>query len=281
MTEVKFEPVYSGPEAPTTETNTTTTEQRPEWLPQEFKTVEDFSKSYKELRADHTRKSQELANLKKVQVLDNGMPVEQTAQEEKPEAAAPAEKASEATTEGETTTEETTSTDEAAKALSDRNLNIVEFQQEFTTNGKLTDESYAKLEAAGIPKDIADRYIEGQKAIADRTVQDLLSTVGGQEQFTKIAQWAKQNMPEAAVKAFDSVMEAGDVEACRLALNGLKAQYTAAMGGSEPSLVSGANAKASGDVFTSNQQIVEAMSDPRYKKDPGFRKQVQDKLARS
>ena len=35
------------------------------------------------------------------------------------------------------------------------------------------------------------------------------------------------------------------------------------------------------DSFGSVAQVTEAMNDPRYSKDPAFRKEVEDKLARS
>ena len=38
-----------------TETATVTDEQRPEWLPEKFKTAEDFAKSYSELEKKRTK----------------------------------------------------------------------------------------------------------------------------------------------------------------------------------------------------------------------------------
>ncbi|CLP71539.1 Uncharacterised protein [Mycobacterium tuberculosis] len=64
-----------------------------------------------------------------------------------------------------------------------------------------------------------------------------------------------------------------------MAILGLKARYDAA-NGSEPTLLGG-NAKASEDVFRSTAELTAAMKDPRYKKDPAYREDVKQKLARS
>lgn len=48
-----------------TESKEITTEQKPEWLPEKFKTPEDLAKSYNKLQAELTKKAQELAETKK------------------------------------------------------------------------------------------------------------------------------------------------------------------------------------------------------------------------
>ena len=46
-------------------------------------------------------------------------------------------------------------------------------------------------------------------------------------------------------------------------------------------MLSGKPPKATGDVFKSQAQVVEAMSDSRYDKDPAYRQEVMEKLERS
>ena len=53
------------------------------------------------------------------------------------------------------------------------------------------------------------------------------------------------------------------------------------MNGYEGRRLTGKAADTSGDVFRSQAQLVEAMSDPRYDRDPAYRQDVVAKLERS
>ena len=46
-------------------------------------------------------------------------------------------------------------------------------------------------------------------------------------------------------------------------------------------MIQGKAAKNEGDVFKSQAQVVKAMSDSRYEKDPAYRQELYDKLERS
>ena len=46
-------------------------------------------------------------------------------------------------------------------------------------------------------------------------------------------------------------------------------------------MLTGKPAKSSGDVFRSQSEVVQAMSDLRYERDPAYRQDVYDKLERS
>ena len=93
-------------------------------------------------------------------------------------------------------------------------------------------------------------------------------------------QWAGQNLTEQEIKMYDSVMAGGDPYACFFAvqaLNGLYQNNT----GSEGQLLTGRGAIETPDVFRSQAEVVQAMQDPRYDKDPAYRQDVFAKLDRS
>merc|ERR1712072_969888 len=46
-------------------------------------------------------------------------------------------------------------------------------------------------------------------------------------------------------------------------------------------MVTGRSPKSDGDQFGSQAEVVEAMSDPRYDRDPAFRQKIMKKLERS
>ena len=65
-----------------------------------------------------------------------------------------------------------------------------------------------------------------------------------------------------------------------MAVAGLKAQMEANVG-FEGDMVTGKSPQQRVDVFRSQSEVVAAMSDPRYDKDPAYRNDVFEKLERS
>ena len=51
--------------------------------------------------------------------------------------------------------------------------------------------------------------------------------------------------------------------------------------GIDGEMIQGKAPKSEGDVFKSQAQVVKAMSDPQYDKDPAYRQAIYDKLERS
>ena len=92
--------------------------------------------------------------------------------------------------------------------------------------------------------------------------------------------WASENLEPTTLEAFNSLVGNGDFNTVQLAVDGLKAQYETAEG-YEGKMLTGKPAKVSGDVFRSQSEVVQAMSDIRYDRDPAYRQDVFDKLERS
>jgi len=87
----------------------------------------------------------------------------------------------------------------------------------------------------------------------------------------------QQWQPE--IDAFNATMATQDPNMIRLAIQGLNARYRSE---AAPSLLQGGTGPVStGGKFESTAELTAAMSDPRYEKDPAYRQQVSDKLARS
>ena len=95
-----------------------------------------------------------------------------------------------------------------------------------------------------------------------------------------MVQWASNNLDSSSIEAFDSIVNTGSVEAIKLAVAGLKNQYETA-NGYEGKMVTGKPPTNTKDVFRSQPELVAAMSDKRYDKDPAYRQDVIEKLARS
>ena len=127
--------------------------------------------------------------------------------------------------------------------------------------------------------------IQGGESVAaadlsDAEVNAVKNYVGGEAAYDNLVDWAGQNLEPSSVEAFDSIVNTGSLEAIKLAVSGIKAQMDEA-NGYEGRMLSGKSPKTSGDVFRSQQQVVDAMSDPRYDTDPAYRQDIIEKLDRS
>ena len=63
-------------------------------------------------------------------------------------------------------------------------------------------------------------------------------------------------------------------------MKGLKADYNEAKG-NDPDLMGGPKGALGQETFASHAEVTEAMKDPRYEKDPAYRKMIYHKLNNS
>lgn len=223
-------------------------ETRPDWLPEKFKSAEDMAKAYQALESK----------------LGSG-------NKEEPKAD---------TKSAEAITSENATTENAQEQLSKAGLNLDEFSAEFASKGELSPESYEKLQKAGFDQNLVNDYIEGQRARAAQFESGIKAEVGGDDKFNEMVNWAKANLTESEIVAYNKAVGSANADTAKLAVLGLSAKFNAA-NGSEPQRTLGGNQASGSDVFESTAQVTEAMKDPRYKNDPAFRAKVQSKLGRS
>ena len=161
--------------------------------------------------------------------------------------------------------------------------------EEFNSKGELSAETLAEFEKMS-SKELIQAYFEYEQGLpamdapqaAELTQADIntiQNSVGGEAAYQQLVGWAAQNFSEAEIQAFDNVVDSGNVAAINLALAGLKARYTDA-NGYEGNMIQG-KAAAPADTFKSQAEVVRAMSDPKYDRDPAYRDEIMQKLARS
>ena len=114
----------------------------------------------------------------------------------------------------------------------------------------------------------------------EQQVNDVKAFAGGEEAYTGLVDWAAENMPKNFVDAFDNLVSFGDTDMIKLAVAGLKSAYDD-QNGYEGEMLTGKGAAPNVDVFRSQAEVVQAMSDPRYDRDPAYRQDVFTKLERS
>ena len=160
----------------------------------------------------------------------------------------------------------------------------------YKNDGKLTPETLEKFSSMS-SQDLVKAYLEVQdnlpqnsnedaNDISDATVNEVKNYAGGEQAYQNMVNWASDNLDSKSIEAFDSIINTGSVDAIKLAVNGLKSQYQNAVG-YEGTMISGKAPQTSKDVYRSQQELVAAMSDRRYDRDPAYRQDVIEKLARS
>ena len=172
-------------------------------------------------------------------------------------------------------------------SLSESATFINSAQEEWNQNNKLSDETLAKF--AEMPSsDLLQAYIEANQNaeppqaedISESQINDIKQSVGGEKNYANVINWAKNNFTDVQTNAFDEIVNSGSVEAIKLAVAGMKAQYDNA-NGVEGRMVTGKPPVNSGDIYRSQAELVAAMNDPRYDRDPAYRQDVIEKLDRS
>ncbi|OQW34864.1 MAG: hypothetical protein A4E20_01420 [Nitrospira sp. SG-bin2] len=243
-------------------------EAKPEWLPEKF---------WKEGKADFEGLAKSYGELEKAKPAQPkaGDPPAQPTGEQTPKAGEQPPKASE---QAQQTNIPGITQEQSTKYWGELN----------STGGKLSDASYAELAKAGYPRELVDNYIAGvtakhaqAKTAADATIADVKGTVGGEQAYQAMIDWAGANLSESEIAEFNEAVSSGKLSIMKLAVAGLNDKFSQA-NGTEPNLLSGrGNDAYTGDVFKSQAEITRAMRDPRYKQDPAYRKEVEQKIARS
>jgi hypothetical protein len=156
---------------------------------------------------------------------------------------------------------------------------------EWYENGSLSEDTLTQLQSLS-SEDLISTYMKMQQAqpqtadLTDAEVSQIKQTVGGESQYDSIMEWSAENLPQEYSDAFNNVVERGNVLEIQMALAGLQQQYEL-NNGKEGNLRTGKSVVEQADVFRSQAEVIQAMQDPRYDKDPAYRADVFEKLDRS
>ena len=161
---------------------------------------------------------------------------------------------------------------------------ILETVWEEAAKGEYSKETLEKLQGL-TSTDIANEYLEYRKnnqppQITDADAEQLKNLAGGEQGYADMLQWAEKNLNPQEIEMFDAVMEQGNPLAAFFAVRSLAYRYEDSRG-VEGRMVTGNAPKTSGEQFRSQAEVVKAMSDPRYDRDPAYRQDIMEKLERS
>lgn len=215
--------------------------ERPSWLPDKFKNPEDLAKAYSELERKQSGEQQPQSHLP------------------------PADKVT---------------VEDAQIILKNAGLDADALMGEWADKGVISEETFKRLEEGGVPRDFVSTWVEGRQAVMAEQAKAITDVVGGHENFRRVSEWAKVNAPPGVVRAYNDALDGGNLDLIKLAARGLDAAYRAA-NGNRPTLISGEGQATDHGGFASREEALAAMSSPRYRQDPAFRRDVEAKLARN
>ena len=241
-----------------------------ELLAGKYKSVEDLEKAYKELQTKLSR-GQSIAP----EAEDNDAADDETDGNDEEQDDKPAGDAREIYG------------DLIGGKLDDAGIDFQDMNVRWQQSGTLESGDYDQLAEAGFNRDMVDAYLSGLQykaaqdtALSVKEVASIKESLGGEAEYNKMIQWAGANLPPEEVEGFNQIINSQPMAAVKMAVSGLHARYTA-VEGREPKLIGGRASKGNSDKFESTAQLVEAMSDPRYSKDPAYQRKIQEKLGRS
>ena len=160
---------------------------------------------------------------------------------------------------------------------------LAQAMNEYQETGKLSDEIKKQLDELDYEDMFAAMQNQAPQEAADLSEEEMNAIqnyVGGKDQYGALMDWAAQTLDQNYVQAFDDLVQNGSARAIQLAVRGLMAEYEN-QNGYEGRMLTGKAATETPDVFRSQAEVVQAMSDPRYDSDPAYRNDVFEKLGRS
>lgn len=116
--------------------------------------------------------------------------------------------------------------------------------------------------------------------LTEDQANQLFEMVGGEKAYKSMISWAGQNLSKEEIQMYDAVMASGKSSSIYFAVQALSAKYNDATG-SDGQLLTGKGTANQSQGFRSQQELVAAMSDPRYDRDPAYRQEVMQKLENS
>lgn len=127
-------------------------------------------------------------------------------------------------------------------------------------------------------------YIAGRTALLNSFISEVEGLADGEDSYRAVTEWVdKGGLTDTEKGSYNRVMNSGDKALTKFAVSGLIAKYREEEGVA-PELVTGKASSARrgpSDTFDSTEQVIAAMKDSRYGRDPAYTCAVERKVARS
>lgn len=173
-------------------------------------------------------------------------------------------------------------TEKIKEDLAQRNVDFGALEDEYNQNGVLSDKSMKALADAGYPKEVVDAYLNGIEATQEKFYNTVIGYAGSEDEYAQITQFV-QAQGEQAITAFNNALQGGNLGIIKMVIQGVKADMVATNGTTNQTILGQSTGVSmdNSNGFTSKMQMLEAMDDIRYTKDPAYRQLVEKKILNS
>jgi hypothetical protein len=160
-------------------------------------------------------------------------------------------------------------------------------EEYYSNDNQLKPETIEKLKEMP-SEELIEAYLQLQKenpvaqqqTLSEDAAKNIVASVGGQDAYNDTLAWAADNLKPEEVAAYDNVVNSGNKDAIFFAVQALNQRYKDSVG-FEGQQISGKAPKATVKGFRSNAELAAAIGDRRYRTDPAYRYDVEQKLAGS
>lgn len=170
----------------------------------------------------------------------------------------------------------------AAQFIESKGLSYEKIVTEFAQNGRLSDDSYAKLKEAGIPRSMVDSYCAGQEALYAAWVNHVQGIAGGEKQYGELMRYASTHLSDREKDAYDEAVNSGDFSRAKSAVQALMYQFEKA-NPNDGYQYEGNNYGKSTPIegFRTPEEAYAMEEDPRMYTDPQFQRLFQMRLQKT
>lgn len=188
-------------------------------------------------------------------------------------------------------TENVDNVEQKADEVAEGNPDVKSWQAKWQEQGgSLTEEQWSEVQKlTGQSMDdlkswesyVKDTQMQAVQSAVDKANQTIYDTLGGEEQYNKLAEWANANMNSSEMEAIEAMLSTPELAERGAKL--LQTSYTMA-NGQEPSVtpVNTPSSNLQGStIYHSDAEFYEAMRDPRYDTSTAYRNEVDKRLEAS
>ena len=161
---------------------------------------------------------------------------------------------------------------------------FVEYLQEYDNTGELSEDSYQKLEELGYNKQFVDEKIDYIKYKREKEVEAVLEPYGGTEAFKDVSAWAAANFTEQQLENINAQLASGNKQTQDAVLASLFMGYKQSNKTAAPqdvTLHTNQPQATRTEGYATKSDYLKDAKDPRYEKDSGYRKMVEQKMLKT
>ena len=169
--------------------------------------------------------------------------------------------------------------DKIEDKLTESGFDYKALEQEYIdNNGELLQETREKLNKQGFSNEFIDDFINGKKALYEQEINELAEVIGGRKVYDEVINFASQNLEPEVINSINQIR---DKNILKLLLPVLKTKMEEKEGTPPELTLQGNGGSQNIELFESQQQMFEAIRDPRYKTDPAYQAKVTKRIRAS